>query len=310
MKRVALLALALLAALSAFACASESAPIRIETEAGEQALATVAAAPSAPQGDGLAPLSIVRGVQSFGEGYIVYPKVLYCAYAQQINDSMLALAADRAQQVSAAIFTKYRIEYNRNSLFSLRMEFYDLYEGEESARLETIYMTYDVQTGQLCALRDLFDQEDERWRGVMPDIITAQAEARGITLLCDVMPITDGQQFFLTEGEVVLVYQLYEIATYAAGEPEFALPISQLGEFIPEDSPLARAIAEQGAPAKTRGVENTPEPVPALLMADAAGVAEDSLAALAEEAPAEEAALATATSEPHSAGRAGEADAP
>ncbi len=255
MKRLILTALALAAVLLCSACAAKSIPVRIEPVAANAALLSEAEfMPTPGPADASAPLSIVRSVVSFGEGYIVYPRVLYCEHADAINGSILDLTAASAQQVSASIFTKYRIEYNRNGIFSLRMELLDLYEGEgekngaQSESLETVYMTYDVEAGELCSIGDLFDQEDERWRGVMPDIITAQAEAKGMTLLCDVMPIADSQQFFISEDAVVLVYELYEIATWSAGEPAFTIPISQMAQFIPASSPLARAAVEQATP--------------------------------------------------------------
>ncbi len=291
MRRFALLAMAVAAAFLACACAADNTAVRIEPASGDVILAAAQPLPTPGRPDGAAPLSIIRGVQSYGDGYIVYPKVLYCDHAQQINESILAVTAERARQVSGSVFTKYRIEYNRNGLFSLRMELYDLY-GDANERLETVYMTYDVATGKLCAIDDLFDGEDERWRGVMPDIVTAQAQAKGITLLCDVMPIADNQQFFINEDEVVLVYELYEIATWSAGEPEFTIPVSQLAEFIPADSPLTKVAAEdssaevalsagareQGAPAEESTVvvaaegapaAATPAPTPA--WAEAAG---------------------------------------
>ncbi len=259
MKRLILAALALAAFFLCSACAAKSAPVRIEptaVNAANAALLTEAASlPTPGPADASAPLSIVRSVVSFGEGYIVYPRVLYCEHADAINESILDLTSASAEQVSASIFTKYRIEYNRNGIFSLRMELLDLYEAEgekskaESASLETVYMTYDVEAGKLCSIGDLFDQEDERWRGVMPDIITAQAEAKGMTLLCDVMPIADSQQFYISEDAVALVYELYEIATWSAGEPTFTIPISQLAQFIPAGSPLARATVAETTPA-------------------------------------------------------------
>lgn len=256
MKRPSLSALIITAVLFCSACTSNSTPIRIEPAAVNAALLTEKASmPTPGLADASAPLSIVRSVESFGEGYIVYPCVLYCEHADKINNSILEITAQSAQQVSASIFTKYRIEYNRNGIFSLRMDFFDLFDGEgqkregEEKSLKTVYMTYDIQSGQLCSISDLFDQEDERWRGVMPDIITAQAEAKGITLLCDVMPIADGQKFFISEDKVVLVYELYEIATWSAGEPKFSIPISQLAQFIPADSPLAKVSHASTTPA-------------------------------------------------------------
>ncbi|NCB30083.1 MAG: DUF3298 domain-containing protein [Clostridia bacterium] len=244
MKRLALTALAILAALWTCACSASATPIRIEPEEAILAYGQTRSVPTPSLADGSSPLSIIRGVQSCGDGYIVYPRTLYSTYSQEINESILEITADRAREISVPIFTKYRIEYNRNGIFSLRMGLYDLH-GDSNECLKDIYLTYDVENGTLCDLDDLFDGEDERWRGVMPDIITAQAEAKGLTLLCDVMPIADNQQFFITKDEVVLVYKLYEIATWSAGEPEFAIPIAQLAEFIPVNSPLAKVAAEE-----------------------------------------------------------------
>lgn len=300
MRRFALLAMAVAAAFLACACAADNTAVRIEPASGDVILAAAQPLPTPGRPDGAAPLSIIRGVQSYGDGYIVYPKVLYCDHAQQINESILAVTAERARQVSGSVFTKYRIEYNRNGLFSLRMELYDLY-GDANERLETVYMTYDVATGKLCAIDDLFDGEDERWRGVMPDIITAQAQAKGITLLCDVMPIGDDQQFFINEDEVVLVYELYEIATWSAGEPEFTIPVSQLAEFIPADSPLTKVAAEEGPPADAAGSAGAGGPK---------DQAEESTRAVAAEGtPAAEAAPAPTPVHGEPAG-AGEGDKP
>lgn len=297
MRQTVLPALMALAGLLLCACAAQPPePIEIQA-AGQSALlpyVETEAPPTPGRNDGFAPLSIIRGVESCGEGYIVYPKVLYCDHAEAINRSIYEVTAARAKEASPSVFTKYRVEYNRNGLFSLRMELYDLY-GDGSECLESVYLTYDVQTGRLCTLADLLDQADDRWRGIMPDIITAQAEARGITLLCDVMPISDGQQFYITQDEVVLVYELYEIATWAAGEPEFAIPIVQLNEFIPQGSPLKKVALDGQAPPPALAVDSAfpaeenaePEapPTDAYMVATEGTVRKDGMEAAGEGAP-------------------------
>ena len=233
-------------------------------------------------------MTIIRAVESCGDGYIVYPKVLYCAHGEDINRSICELTAQRAASVSTAIFTQYRIEYNRNGLFSLRMELYDLY-GDGNELLKTLFFTYDVSNGQLCSVGDLLDATDTRWRGIMPDIVMAQAEARGITLLSDVMPIGDDQKFYITQDELVLAYELFEIATWSAGAPEFAIPITQLADFIPSDSPLKKveqdiqAASQEESGATSEGPSQ--EEAPAI---EEAPVVEEAPAI--EEAPTEEGA--------------------
>lgn len=251
MRRTILNVLAVAAGL--LCCCACSAPSTVsitldELDQEEILLNDAQTAPTPGPDDGVAPLSIIRAVESCGEGYIVYPKVLYCAHGDAINQFICEITAQRAESVCTAIFTQYRIEYNRNGLFSLRMELYDLY-GDGNELLKTLFFTFDVSTGELCSIGDLLDPTDTRWRGIMPDIVMAQAEARGITLLSDVMPIGDDQKFYITQDELVLAYELYEIATWSAGAPEFAIPISQLSDFIPADSPLKKVeldIASMG----------------------------------------------------------------
>lgn len=253
MRQILLAALAVGAGL--FCCCACSAPstvsITLDDIEQEQLLLNDLQANSPTPGpdDGVAPLTIIRAVESCGDGYIVYPKVLYCAHGEDINRSICELTAQRAASVSTAIFTQYRIEYNRNGLFSLRMELYDLY-GDGNELLKTLFFTFDVSNGQLCSVGDLLDPTDTRWRGIMPDIVMAQAEARGITLLSDVMPIGDDQAFYITQDELVLAYELFEIATWSAGAPEFAIPITQLADFIPPDSPLKKVEQDIQAASK------------------------------------------------------------
>lgn len=289
MRQILLAALAVGAGL--FCCCACSAPstvsITLDDIEQEQLLLNDLQANSPTPGpdDGVAPLTIIRAVESCGDGYIVYPKVLYCAHGEDINRSICELTAQRAASVSTAIFTQYRIEYNRNGLFSLRMELYDLY-GDGNELLKTLFFTFDVSNGQLCSVGDLLDATDTRWRGIMPDIVMAQAEARGITLLSDVMPIGDDQAFYITQDELVLAYELFEIATWSAGAPEFAIPITQLADFIPPDSPLKKveqdieATSQEESAATAAGPSQ--EEAPAI---EEAPVVEEAPAI--EEAPAE-----------------------
>ena len=80
-----------------------------------------------------------------------------------------------AEKLNTAVFTEYRVEYNRNGLFSVRIFMYDLYD-ESNTCLDRMSLTYDVETGDLCKISDFFDEDNQYWRGRIPDMITAQAK--------------------------------------------------------------------------------------------------------------------------------------
>ena len=95
-------------------------------------------------------------------------------------------------------------------------------------------------------LADLFAPDNERWRGLIPDIVTLQAEKQGMTLLADVMPAADDRLFYLTADSLVILYRPYEIATYSAGWPEFMIPLGQLSGMLAPEGPLAAMLGESG----------------------------------------------------------------
>lgn len=108
-------------------------------------------------------------------------------------------------------------------------------------------ITFDLTSAQVRQLSDYFNADDDRWRRILPDIVTQQAEKRGITLLSELLPISDEQAFYIQGDALVLVYHPYEIATYDAGVPEFAIPISGLETLLREGCPLTKLISDDAA---------------------------------------------------------------
>ncbi len=141
----------------------------------------------------------------------------------------------------------YRVACNREGVVSLIFFAYDRanYEARGIACL-----TLECAQGTALDMRALFSDPDERWRGVLPDIVTEQAAARELDLISDVMPARDDQLYFLSDEGLVLVYRVYEIAAYAAGWPTFVIPYHEAAQLAAGDSVLLRlAQAEPAAPA-------------------------------------------------------------
>lgn len=181
-------------------------------------------------------LAVTRCACQIGSSYIVYPRA-EGETGQLINDAICSAVSSRAGELGIAVFADYRVEYNRNGIFSLRMFLYDMY-GDADTSIDCIPLTFSSENGQLYRISDFFNSDSDLWRGRIPDIIAAQAEEYQMVLLGDVMPISDDRSFYITDEAVVIMYDLYEITTYSAGEPEFEIAVDDIAECIDDTSAL------------------------------------------------------------------------
>lgn len=189
-------------------------------------------------------LTITRGSSEYKQHILIYPFVLAeVDSGDNPNDKLNTLIYDSLTKAlnaySEAQISKYRVKCNTAGVLSVMMEVSDLRYSETSFLLP---LTYDTHTNAELKVSDLFDLENERWRSLIPDIITVQAEGRKLVLLNEVMPIADDQLFYLTETAIVFVYRPYEICTYTIAWPEFSIPIHQLADFFTDESPLHRLL--------------------------------------------------------------------
>lgn len=190
------------------------------------------------------PLSYMRAEQEYGDSsFISYPYIMDAAY-DSVNYAMQSAIRTALNALSVPTYTRCDIMCNDCGLFSVRIVVRDLATQQET--LAVVALTFDAATGEQVYLSNLFDPENERWRGLIPDIVMLQAEKKGVTLLCDVMPASDEQAFYVTESALVILYRPYEIATNSAGWPEFTIPLYQLTDFLLQDGPLLR-LAEGNA---------------------------------------------------------------
>ena len=181
-------------------------------------------------------LSVAGCACQRGDSYILFPKVSGPA-GDIINSAICDAVMERAERLGMAVFADYKVEYNRHGIFSLRMFLYDMY-GDNDNCIDCVPLTFNSETGKLYRISDFFDSENQDWRGRIPDIITAQAADCQMVLLSDVLPISDDRPFYITDEAVVIMYDLYEIATYSAGEPEFEITVDDIAECLDETSAL------------------------------------------------------------------------
>lgn len=119
-----------------------------------------------------------------------------------------------------------RITYQTEELFSCLVEI----EEPNGATTKKPF-TCSLRDGRPCELGTFFLDTDTGWKGLLPDLVTEAATERGMTLLCEVPPVTENHPYYIEDGSIVLLYRPYEITTYEAGTPSFKLDMQAIREY-------------------------------------------------------------------------------
>lgn len=126
------------------------------------------------------------------------------------------------------LMTNYHVKSNDN-IFSLETTVYD-YRGGAHGLTTNTYYNINTQNSKFITIEDLF-KPSSPYQEVLNEEINKQIEERrsqGAVFFDDedgFKGITDNQSFYITEdGELVIVFALYEIAPYSSGIIEFTIP--------------------------------------------------------------------------------------
>lgn len=121
------------------------------------------------------------------------------------------------------LMTNYHVKSN-NDIFSLEIMIYD-YRGGAHGMTTKMYYNIDTNTSKMICLRDIINEE------VLNQEIQKQIGERykqGEMFFDEALEfkgIKQNQSFYITqEGQLVIVFGLYEIAPYVAGILEFEIP--------------------------------------------------------------------------------------
>ncbi len=128
------------------------------------------------------------------------------------------------------VFVDYDVHYNLNGLLSISVSYYGFQGGAHGFTVrETLNL--DVNTGKVLTLGDFFGQ-DENYKDIVSRKILEQIAASPEMYFEEapdtVAKITGDQPFYIGDGQIVIYFAQYEIAPYAAGMPEFAVPLPHM----------------------------------------------------------------------------------
>ena len=134
------------------------------------------------------------------------------------------------------LVTRYQECYQNDNLLSLYVDYYQYTGGAHGMTNRQPY-NIDLHSGNELAIKDLF-QADYDYQSIINKEIRAQIALNPGNYFTDNMGfngITENQSYYIQNGVLVVYFSQYEIAPYAAGIPEFKIPLSNFQDGIRAD---------------------------------------------------------------------------
>lgn len=124
------------------------------------------------------------------------------------------------------MFADYAVKLNDQQYLSVLQSIYT-YSGGAHGNTVRYSLTLDKQTGAPVALSDLFDSD-----AYLYTLNEYAAQQNKDLFLFEPVKITGQESFYLTDSELVIYYQQYEVAPYAAGFVEYHFPYASLQSVL------------------------------------------------------------------------------
>ena len=174
---------------------------------------------------------------------------LNCAFAklaeEAINRGAIIekdiLPEQTANGIKAEIYYDYKVKYNQKGFISIVFLDYLYSGGAHGLTVQSSY-TFDLKTGKEYKLKDLF-KNDTDYVSMISSEVKKQMEEREMTgYLPPFEAIRADQDFYLSNNELVVYFQAYEYAPYAAGIPEFDIGFPLIKKLLNPDFEFLNAV--------------------------------------------------------------------
>ncbi|MFD0713781.1 stalk domain-containing protein [Paenibacillus sp. GCM10027626] len=118
----------------------------------------------------------------------------------------------------------YTVTYNEQNKLSLYFDIY-LYSGGVHGMYDYVGYTFDLTTGEELSLKQATGNHPD-YINIINREIKKQLKQSEIILMHPFETIKADQRYFLRGNAIVVYFSLYEYLPYAAGIPEFSIPLS------------------------------------------------------------------------------------
>lgn len=134
------------------------------------------------------------------------------------------------------LVTRYQPCYQNERLLSLTVDYYQYTGGAHGMTARRAY-NIDQTTGGELALKDLFTDNYD-YTGLINEEIRRQIAINPEMYFGDPIGfngISENQKYYIQNGNLVIYFDQYEIAPYAAGIPEFRVPFNLFQDGLKSD---------------------------------------------------------------------------
>ena len=122
--------------------------------------------------------------------------------------------------------TDFEVEKNTDSILSLKMRYYN-YSGGAHGFYDDIAYNIDIRSGKFLELSDLFLEQSNYIEiinnEIKSQIKSLESENKENVGIYQFNTIKENQKYYFNGNNIVLYFDLYDIAPYAAGIPEFTI---------------------------------------------------------------------------------------
>lgn len=132
----------------------------------------------------------------------------------------------------------FEVKKNTSNIISILVKYYK-YSGGAHGYYEYIPYNFDLRSGKNLTLKEIFKQGVD-YKIIINNEIEKQIKELGkkekdLDKVYDFYGIKENQKFYLEDGNIVIYFDLYDIAPYAAGIPEFPIIVENIKNHISED---------------------------------------------------------------------------
>ena len=129
----------------------------------------------------------------------------------------------------------FDVKKNSDNILSILIKYYK-YAGGAHGYYENVAYNIDIRNGKFLTLDDLFKEDidyknviNEEIRIQIEELIKSDEQNKGVY---EFKSIEDKQKFYIQDDNLVVYFDLYDIAPYAAGIPEFMINVNKIDHIL------------------------------------------------------------------------------
>lgn len=147
------------------------------------------------------------------------------------------------QQLESSYTGDFQVVFYRGRLLQLLLEGYDYPFGAAHGMPSRVYPPVDLGSGRFYKLEDLFKPGSDYLK-VLSAIVKKQIDSGAYPYVWpdSYKGISADQLFYVTADALHLLFAPYEIAPYAAGFPDFAVPYAELDDILDKKGAFWRSF--------------------------------------------------------------------